>query len=156
IRIGHRGAMGHAPENTIASFQTAIDLGCDEVETDAWIAGDGRLLVSHDRPTGRDGLTLDEVLDFCRGRLTVNVELKSGAEGAAAREAGALGARYLVRRADPAVYLSSFWLSALEGARAADGGLRLALLFAVPVVTASVIETARDLGLYALHPNRIV
>src|SRR5437867_10512358 len=35
-RIGHRGAMGHAPENTIASFQKALDLACDEVETDVW------------------------------------------------------------------------------------------------------------------------
>ncbi|MBD3646102.1 MAG: hypothetical protein HUJ31_01350 [Pseudomonadales bacterium] len=27
VCIGHRGAMGHAPENTLASFQTALDHG---------------------------------------------------------------------------------------------------------------------------------
>src|SRR5688572_24225222 len=50
-RIGHRGAMGHAPENTIDSFKKALELGCDEVETDVWLTQDGRLLISHDRPT---------------------------------------------------------------------------------------------------------
>ena len=29
--------MGHSPENTIASFQKALDLACDEVETDVWL-----------------------------------------------------------------------------------------------------------------------
>ena len=34
ITIGHRGAKGHEPENTIASFEKAIKLGCDYVELD--------------------------------------------------------------------------------------------------------------------------
>src|SRR5438552_16506620 len=76
-RIGHRGAMGHAPENTIASFEKAIALGCDEVETDVWLASDGRLLISHDPPGDGTTLTLDAVLDLCRGRVGVNVELKA-------------------------------------------------------------------------------
>ena len=86
-RIGHRGAMGHAPENTLASFQRAIELECDEVETDVWVSPDGRLLVSHDRPGRHTVLTLDEVLDFCRGRVAVNVELKCEAAGPGARGA---------------------------------------------------------------------
>ena len=40
-RIGHRGAKGHAPENTIESFEKALALGCDEVETDVWLADMG-------------------------------------------------------------------------------------------------------------------
>src|SRR5678815_2104528 len=93
-RIGHRGAMGHAPENTIASFQKALELGCDEVETDVWLTQDGRLLVTHDRPTERSSLSLDEVLDFCRGRMAVNVELKCEKDETRARETGAaVGAR---------------------------------------------------------------
>src|SRR2546426_12785946 len=76
-RIGHRGAMGHTPENTMDSFRKALDLGCDEVETDVWLAADGRLLVSHDPPQRDAGLMLEEVLAFCRGRMGVNVELKS-------------------------------------------------------------------------------
>ena len=68
-RIGHRGAKGHAPDNTIESFEKALALGCDEVETDVWLADDGRLLITHDRPGPDTKLTLEEVLDFCRGKM---------------------------------------------------------------------------------------
>ena len=68
--------MGHAPENTLESFEKAIALGCDEIETDLWLAGDGRLVISHDPPrSAATLLSLDEVLDLCRGRVGVNVEL---------------------------------------------------------------------------------
>src|SRR5207249_7958089 len=88
-RIGHRGAKGHAPENTIASFQKALDLGCDEVETDVWLVPDGRLLISHDRPGADTVLRLEEVLDFCKGKMGVNVELKCEGSESLARETGA-------------------------------------------------------------------
>src|SRR6266540_3266940 len=97
-RIGHRGAMGHAPENTITSFKKALDLLCDEVETDVWLTQDGRMLVSHDRPTAKTTLSLDEVLDFCRGRLAVNVELKCEKDETRARETGASVATRLAAR----------------------------------------------------------
>src|SRR6266568_4219125 len=111
-RIGHRGAMGHAPENTIASFEKAIELGCDEVETDVWSTPDGRLLISHDRPAAGGNLTLDEVLDLCRGRVGVNVELKSDGDEAAAAATGRRVASRLAERADPDAYVSSFWWTA--------------------------------------------
>src|SRR5438445_6792724 len=115
-RIGHRGAMGHAPENTIASFEKAIELGCDEVETDVWLARDGRLLISHDRPTGDSRLTLDEVLDLCRGRVGVNVELKAEGDEAGAAETGRRVAGCLAEGADPGVDLASIGWTALEAA----------------------------------------
>src|SRR3954465_6674276 len=97
-RIGHRGAKGHAPENTIASFEKAIALGCDEIETDVWLV-DGRLLISHDRPDAPTGLlSLDEVLDFCRGRVGLNIEVKSADEEARASATGAAAARMPQRR----------------------------------------------------------
>src|SRR5438132_11855371 len=86
-RIGHRGARGHAPENTIASFQKALDLGCDEVETDVWLVPDGRMVISHDRPSGEAMLTLEEVLDFCRGRPGVKGERKAEMNEVPDREA---------------------------------------------------------------------
>lgn len=46
--IAHRGASGHAPENTLAAFQKAIDLGADMVEFDAHLSRDGELVVIHD------------------------------------------------------------------------------------------------------------
>ena len=152
-RIGHRGAMGHAPENTITSFQKALDLLCDEVETDVWLTQDGRLLVSHDRPTAKTTFSLDEVLDFCRGRMAVNVELKSEKDEARARETGAKVAAHLAaRRAD--AYVSSFWWSALEGAREAAPAVRRAFVFSDSPERKALLAGARTLELWALHPNR--
>jgi glycerophosphoryl diester phosphodiesterase len=46
--IGHRGAAGHAPENTLASFAKAAALGVRWVEFDVRLTGDGALVVFHD------------------------------------------------------------------------------------------------------------
>ena len=46
--IGHRGAAGLAPENTLAAFKTAFDLGVDAVEMDVQLTRDGALVVYHD------------------------------------------------------------------------------------------------------------
>ena len=145
--------MGHAPENTVASFERAIALGCDEVETDVWLADDGRLLISHDRPSDT-ALTLDAVLDVCRGRVGVNAELKAERDDARAGETGRRVATRLAERADPDAYVSSFWWSALEGARAAAPEVRRAFVFADSPDRAALVASARALGLWALHPNR--
>lgn len=46
--IGHRGAAGHAPENTLASFAKAVELGADAVECDVQLSADGVPVVIHD------------------------------------------------------------------------------------------------------------
>jgi glycerophosphoryl diester phosphodiesterase len=46
--IAHRGASGYAPENTMAAFQRAVDMGATEVETDVALTSDGHLLLFHD------------------------------------------------------------------------------------------------------------
>lgn len=69
LRIGHRGAAGHAPENTLKSISTAIALGADLIEVDVQRTNDGHLVVIHDKRVDRttDGtgyvssLTLDEI-----------------------------------------------------------------------------------------------
>src|SRR5438105_5343955 len=48
VRIGHRGAAGHAPENTIAAIRKGIALGADFVEIDVRRTRDGRLVLLHD------------------------------------------------------------------------------------------------------------
>ena len=151
--MGHRGAMGHAPENTVASFEKAIALGCDEVETDVWLMPDGRLLISHDRPAGDTALTLDAVLDLCRGRVGVNVELKCVGDETRAAATGMHVARRLAERADPDAYVSSFWWSALAAARDAAPAVRRAFVFADSPDRAALLASARALGLWALHPN---
>jgi glycerophosphoryl diester phosphodiesterase len=49
---GHRGNPQSFPENTITGFISAIELGCDWVETDLRLTRDGRIVLSHDTHTG--------------------------------------------------------------------------------------------------------
>lgn len=46
--IGHRGAGRFAPENTLASFEKALDLGADGIETDVCVTRDGCFVLWHD------------------------------------------------------------------------------------------------------------
>jgi len=46
--IAHRGASGYAPENTMAAFARAVEMGAVEVETDIGFTKDKRLLLFHD------------------------------------------------------------------------------------------------------------
>jgi glycerophosphoryl diester phosphodiesterase len=61
--IGHRGAMGYAPENTLASFEEAIRRGADLIEMDVQLSQDGEVVVMHDtsvdRTTHGEGLVRD-------------------------------------------------------------------------------------------------
>ena len=145
--------MAHAPENTVASFEKAIALECDEVETDVWLRS-GRLVISHDPPDAAAALTLDEVLDLCRGRVGVNVELKSEGDETGAAAIGAAVAKRLAARGDPEAYVSSFWWSALVAARAAAPTVRRAFVFSDSPDRDALITSALSLGLWALHPNR--
>jgi glycerophosphoryl diester phosphodiesterase len=71
--IAHRGASYELPENTLPAFERAIEIGADYVEFDVH---DG-LHVTHDPPRrGRTYPTLAEVIDVCRGRIGMMVELK--------------------------------------------------------------------------------
>ncbi len=46
--IGHRGAMGHETENTMASIQKALDLEVDMIEIDVFKIASGEIVVFHD------------------------------------------------------------------------------------------------------------
>lgn len=48
LRIGHRGAAGTAPENTLASMRQALSIGVDGIEFDVHRSKDGVLMVIHD------------------------------------------------------------------------------------------------------------
>jgi glycerophosphoryl diester phosphodiesterase len=64
--IGHRGAMGHCPENTFVSFERALELGADWIELDVHLTRDGALAVIHDelvdRTTDGHGFVKDHTL----------------------------------------------------------------------------------------------
>jgi glycerophosphoryl diester phosphodiesterase len=57
--VGHRGASGHAPENTMAAFELALQIGADGIEFDVQRSSDGRLMIFHDdelrRTTNAEG-----------------------------------------------------------------------------------------------------
>ena len=95
LKIGHRGVKGHEPENTLISFQKAIDLKVDGIELDVHLNSDGEIIVIHDetidRTTNGKGLvknfsslqlkqfgipTLSEVLYLIDKQCFVNIELK--------------------------------------------------------------------------------
>lgn len=50
---GHRGNPADHPENTLASFRSAIELGVDMIECDVHMSSDGRLVVIHDHTVDR-------------------------------------------------------------------------------------------------------
>lgn len=101
MTIGHRGAAGHAPENTLAAIEAGIALGADFVEIDVRRTADGALVALHDAAVTRttDGKgrvtalslrevkaldagsgeripTVEEVLKTAAGRAGVMLELK--------------------------------------------------------------------------------
>ncbi|MFY0625013.1 MAG: hypothetical protein JXR07_01880 [Reichenbachiella sp.] len=51
--VGHKGASGYAPENTLVSFQKAMDLGADAIEIDVHFTKDGEVVVFHDEEVSR-------------------------------------------------------------------------------------------------------
>ncbi|HLC65633.1 MAG TPA: glycerophosphodiester phosphodiesterase family protein [Candidatus Nanoarchaeia archaeon] len=101
--IGHRGACGYEPENTLRSFRKALELKVDMVELDVHKCKSGELVVIHDdrleRTTNGNGYvgqkilkelksldagkgetipTLQEVFDFVDRKAKIAIEIKDG------------------------------------------------------------------------------
>lgn len=99
--VGHRGAAGYEPENTLLSFQKAIEIGVDWIEMDVRRSADGYLVIMHDetvdRTTNGHGKvsemtleelkaldagkgqkipTLQEAIDFTKGKAKAVIEIK--------------------------------------------------------------------------------
>ena len=51
--FAHRGACAYAPENTLVSFQTALDQGAQAIELDVKCSSDGEVIVLHDQTLDR-------------------------------------------------------------------------------------------------------
>lgn len=62
----HRGWCAKYPENTMAAFKAAIELGVDQIETDVRVTKDGELVLMHDntvdRTTNGSGMVIDMTL----------------------------------------------------------------------------------------------
>jgi len=153
LRIGHRGAAGYAPENTLSALAKAITLRADMAEFDVQRTKDDKLVVIHDkrvdRMTNVEGRvsdmnlselrklvvkederipTLEEILDSANGRIGLVLEVISPGAG---KETHDLVVKN--RFQGPVIY-ASFLHSELLDIRDADAGTKtLALFEGVPV-----------------------
>jgi len=138
----HRGASVEFPENTLAAFRRAVELGVEGMELDVHLSADGHLIVMHDetvdRTTNGTGAlaamtlaeikeldagngekvpTLGEVLDLVGDKLHVDVEVKANAAGEAVlKELAGRNTRWLI---------SSFQWDVLQYVRSQDAGAEL-------------------------------
>lgn len=95
LKIGHRGAKGHVLENTLASFQKALELGVDMIELDIHLSKDNIPVVIHDFTVDRTTIakgtatnftakelqnlgipTLEDVFDLVQNQCEINIEIK--------------------------------------------------------------------------------
>lgn len=51
--VAHRGASAYAPENTMAAFSLALEIGAEEIELDVNQSADGEVVVIHDETLER-------------------------------------------------------------------------------------------------------
>jgi glycerophosphoryl diester phosphodiesterase len=72
--IGHRGASGHRPEHTIASYELAIDYGVDFIEPDLVSTKDGILIARHENDISG---TTDVAQKFPERRATKTIDGKA-------------------------------------------------------------------------------
>ena len=179
--IGHRGAPGYAPENTMASFRRAVELGATFIETDLRLSHDARFVAMHDATLDRTSNGRGMVRDFTLAQLR---ELDAGSwygpEFAGekiptldeilnfAREADVVfyleikheagwgvhhGVAAALRAAnEPArTVVISFDSSMLRNLRSLDAGVLMGLLFENPI--ASVVEKAQQIGARQICPR---
>tara|TARA_R110002167_G_scaffold24608_9_gene86280 strand:+ start:2078 stop:2770 length:693 start_codon:yes stop_codon:yes gene_type:complete len=173
--IGHRGAMGHETENTLASIQKALDLGVDGIEIDVFNISSGETVVFHDekveRLTNGGGkiedyniydlkqLTLDgghkipmlqEVLKLIDNRVMLNIELKGSDT---ADRVNFIMNYYIKERGwSPDNFLiSSFKWEELEEMRRINPEVAIAVLTGEDPIAA--IPIAKKLKAVAINPN---
>lgn len=147
--IGHRGAAGLAPENTLEAMRAGREAGADMLEFDVRLTRDEQLVVIHDFHTLRTHhsasivsqktytqlkqlsnnqlVKLEDVLDEFFGDVMLNIELKGGGTGAAVTKL--LAKKYAKKSADwDNILLSSFKGRELWRARRVSRKANLALL----------------------------
>jgi len=76
VVIAHRGAHREAPENTLASLEKAIEIGCDYVELDVRRTKDGALVIMHDSSVNRMTNGTGKIADLTLAEIR-KLEVKS-------------------------------------------------------------------------------
>ncbi len=172
--IGHRGAMGHETENTLASIQKAMDLGVDMIEIDVFRVKSGEIVVFHDerleRLSNAGGLIedysmfelrkvildgnhkipmLQDVLKLIDHKVRLNIELK----GANTSDRVNFIIEYYIKEKGWKLedfLISSFNWEELESMRSYNPEIAIAVLTEEDPVQA--IPTAKKLGAIAINP----
>lgn len=169
LKIGHRGAKGYEPENTLISFQKAIDLNVDGIELDVHLSSDGKIMVIHDetidRTTNEIGFvknftssqlkeleipTLIEVLDLVNRNCFANIELKGIGT---AKPVVDLLANYISYKNWNYIdfLVSSFDWKMLEEAQLLNPKIRIGVLTEESIDDA--LAFAKKIKAVAIHPN---
>lgn len=175
LKIGHRGAKGYEPENTLVSFEKAIEMDADGIELDVHLSLDGHLIVIHDetidRTTNGKGVvnqmtlqelksfrinekyeipTLVEILDLVDQRCFINIELKNQDT---AEKVVQLIESYISNKNwnNNHFIVSSFDWNALQQVRFLNEAIRIGVLTETNLDLA--ISFARFLKAEALHPD---
>jgi len=170
IIIAHRGASGYAPENTLLSYQLALEYGARMIELDVRETLDGDLVCIHDstvdRTTNGNGEVhsytikelldldagggeriplLEDVLKYASGTLQVNIELKViGVE----KKVLDIVARYGMFQD---IIISSFFNDALTVVRDLSEIAPTAILVSKP--KEELVRYALDLKANAINPH---
>ncbi len=173
--IGHRGAMGHETENTLASIQKAMDLGVDMIEIDVFKIKSGEIVVFHDENVERlsNGagnieeyyitdlklLTLEgnhkipdlqQVLRLIDNKVALNIELKGDDT---ADRVNFITDFYINKRGwSPENFvISSFKWDELRRMRELNPTIKIAVLTEEDPLKA--IDVAKELNAVAINPN---
>lgn len=172
--IGHRGAMGHETENTVASIQKALDLGVDMIEIDVFKIKSGEIVVFHDTKVDRlangggnieeyditqlrqlilDGghkiPMLQDVLKTINNQVVLNIELKGA--GTADRVNHTIDYYVKSKGWSPENFvISSFNWDELRDMRSRNKEIQIAVLTSDDPVEA--IDVAKELNAVAINP----
>ena len=173
--IGHRGAMGHETENTLASIQKALDLGVDMIEIDVFKIQSGEIVVFHDERVDRLAnsggnieeynivqvrqLTLDgghkipllqSVLKLINNQTALNIELKGDDT---ADKVNHIVNYYIEKQgwSPDNILISSFKWDELRDMRNLNKDIKIAVLTEEDPLEA--IEVAKELNAVAINPN---
>ncbi len=169
--IGHRGAMGHAPENTLLSFRKALELGAACVEADVYCV-ENQLVIFHDdrleRTTNGSGYLRDHGFEYLRSldagegqqiptlrelfetvnlKAGINIELKG--PGTARPVVDFIAEQRQYGWHDGLILVSSFHHGALETVRKVAPGIRLGVLMGG--ASTDAIPLALALEAYSIH-----
>jgi glycerophosphoryl diester phosphodiesterase len=132
IGFAHRGARAHAPENTLAAFRLALEMGATGLESDVWLTRDGVPVLDHDGEYGGRTIaetpradlpphvpTLAELYEACGGEVPLSLDVKDGH--------AALAVVAVARRhgAEAALWLCHWNWKTVAGWRALSSAIRL-------------------------------